>query len=108
MALIGASRGRTTACPGDLYGQTLRCLAIIQAAVEEAGGTLADVIRTRVFLTDVGRWEEAARAHGTFFADVRPACTFVGTPALLSDDWLVEIEADAYSHSDSHSEASSE
>ena len=86
----------STACPGDLYGQTRRCLEIILKAVREAGGSNKDVVRTRVMLTDVSRWEEAARAHGEFFADVRPASTFVEVSRLIDPDWLVEIEADCF------------
>ncbi|MEM9008739.1 MAG: Rid family hydrolase, partial [Cyanobacteria bacterium P01_F01_bin.86] len=67
----------STACPGDVYGQTHCCLKIIHSAIKEAGGTLENVIRTRVMLTDMARWEEAAKAHGAFFSDIRPACTFV-------------------------------
>ena len=85
----------STASPGDLYGQTKHCLSIIQKALEESGGGMKDVIRTRVFLTDISRWEEAARAHGEFFSDIRPACTFVEVKGFIQSDWLVEIEADA-------------
>ena len=63
-------------------------------AIEEAGGLLADVVRTRVMLTDATRWREAARAHGEFFGDVRPACTFVEVKGFINPDWLVETEAD--------------
>ena len=84
----------STACAGDVYGQTRICLGIVKAAVEEAGGTLHDVIRTRVLLTDIGRWEEAARAHGELFGKIRPACTFVEVSRFIDEDWLVEIEAD--------------
>jgi enamine deaminase RidA (YjgF/YER057c/UK114 family) len=86
--------GGGTASPGDLYGQTKRCLEIIAQAVADAGLSLNSVIRTRVMLTDISRWEEAARAHGEFFAAVKPACTFVEVKGLISWDWLVEIEAD--------------
>ena len=83
----------TTACPGDVYGQTLRCLEIIADAIKQAGGSLSDVIRTRVMLTDISRWE-AARAHGEYFSDIRPASTFVEVKGLIRADWLVELEAD--------------
>ena len=86
--------GRTVA-PGDAYGQTKRCLEIIAAAVEALGGTMAGVLRTRVYLTDARRWEEAGRAHGEAFPEHRPACPFVEVKGLLDPDWLVEIEADA-------------
>ena len=84
----------STAAPGDLYGQTKRCLEIIERAVREAGLTLDSVIRTRVMLTDMSRWEEAARAHGEVFGNVRPASTFVEVKGLVDRAWLVEIEAD--------------
>jgi enamine deaminase RidA (YjgF/YER057c/UK114 family) len=86
----------TTVAPGDVYAQTTRCLAIIRGALEDAGGTLDDVVRTRVFLTDADLWTEAGRAHGDVFGDVRPASTFVEVSRLIDEDWLVEIEADAY------------
>ena len=82
------------AAPGDMYGQTRRCLEIIAKAIGDAGLTLQSVIRTRVMLTDMSRWEEAARAHGEFFGDVRPASTFVEVKGLVRREWLVEIEAD--------------
>ncbi len=85
----------STDFPGDLYGQTLRCLAIINDAIESLGGRLEHVTRTRVFLTDISRWEEAAKAHGQVFADVRPASTFVEVSRLINPEWLVEIEAEA-------------
>ena len=84
----------SVAAPGDVYGQTKRCLEIIAQAIAEAGLTLEDVIRTRVMLTDISRWKEAARAHGEFFSAVRPASTFVEVKGLIDRGWLVEIEAD--------------
>ena len=85
----------TTACPDDLYGQTRRCLEIALDAVREAGGQPAHVMRTRVYLTDITHWREAARAHGEGFADTPPACTFVQVSGFIGPDWLVEIELDA-------------
>lgn len=79
---------------GSVYGQTRRCLEIIEQAVVQAGGMRKDIVRTRIMLTDISKWEEAARAHGEYFSEIRPACTFVGIAALISPDWLVEIEAD--------------
>jgi enamine deaminase RidA (YjgF/YER057c/UK114 family) len=84
----------STACPGDLYGQTRRCLEIIREALERAGGGLESVIRTRLMLRDISAWKEAARAHGEVFGDIRPACTFVEVSGLIGDDWLIEVEAD--------------
>lgn len=86
--------GGGVAAPGDMYGQTKRCLEIIQQAVAEAGLSLNSVVRTRVMLTDISRWQEAARAHGEVFSEIRPACTFVEVSRLIDPGWLVEIEAD--------------
>jgi enamine deaminase RidA (YjgF/YER057c/UK114 family) len=86
--------GGGVAAPGDVYGQTKRCLEIIQQAAVDAGLSLASVVRTRVMLTDITRWQEAARAHGEVFSDIRPACTFVEVSRLIDPAWLVEIEAD--------------
>src|SRR5205823_4686045 len=82
------------AAPGDVYGQTRRCLDIVAQAIADAGLTLQSVIRTRVMLTDISRWEEAARAHGEVFSTIRPACTFVEVKGLIQREWLVELEAD--------------
>ncbi|MFI6846307.1 RidA family protein [Kitasatospora sp. NBC_00085] len=85
----------STAAPGDVYAQTVRCLDIAERALEAAGASMADVIRTRVMLVDVTTWKEAARAHGERFADVRPVCTFVEVSRFIDADWLVEVEIDA-------------
>lgn len=90
-----APDGRT-AHPGDVYEQTKACLAIALRAIDEAGGRLQDVIRTRVMLIDIDRWREAARAHGEFFGDIRPACTFVGVSRFIDPEWLVEVEVDCF------------
>lgn len=84
-----------TAAKGDVYGQTIRCLEIIEKAVVDAGGTLSDVVRTRIMLTDMKHWREAARAHGEYFAAIRPATTVVQVVGFVDPDWLVELEADA-------------
>lgn len=81
--------------PGDMYAQTVRSLEIIRDVLQRAGATLEDVIRTRILVTDIDRWEEAARAHGEVFGAVRPACTFMQVSRFIHPDWLVEIEADA-------------
>ena len=91
-AAIAAEGGPVA--PGDVYGQTKRCLEIIDRAVSAAGATMAQVIRTRVLLTDISSWRDAARAHGEVFHDVRPACTFVQVSGFIDPTWLVEIEAD--------------
>ena len=84
----------STAFPGDLYNQTRRCLEIISKAIEEAGGTLLDVVRTRVYLVNADDWEEAGKAHGNFFKQTKPACTFVEVSRFIDPEWLVEIEAE--------------
>jgi enamine deaminase RidA (YjgF/YER057c/UK114 family) len=84
----------SVASPGDLYGQTKRCLEIIAKAIGEGGLTMDSVIRTRVMLTDISRWKEAAKAHGEVFGKIRPASTFVEVKSLIDRGWLVEIEAD--------------
>ncbi len=84
----------STACPGDIYGQTKRCLEIIQTAIEAADGRIEDVIRTRIMMTDISQWKEAAKAHGEVFGEIRPACTFVEVSRFIKEDWLVELEAD--------------
>jgi len=81
--------------PGDLYGQSKRCLEIIADVLAQAGASLDTVIRTRIFLTDMTRWKEAAKAHGEVFGQIKPATSFLGTSALINPGWLVEIEADA-------------
>ena len=81
--------------PDDAGAQTRRALQTIQESLERAGFTLADVVRTRMFVTDISRWEEIGRAHGEFFGDVRPASSMVQVSALIDPAMLVEIEADA-------------
>ncbi|MFH7593828.1 RidA family protein [Streptomyces racemochromogenes] len=85
----------STVGPGDVYAQTVRCLDIAQRALEEAGASLGHTVRTRIMLTDVTRWEEAARAHGERFAGIRPAATFVEVSRFIDPAWLVEVEVDA-------------
>jgi enamine deaminase RidA (YjgF/YER057c/UK114 family) len=80
----------------DPYQQTLACLQIIGAALAQAGATFMDVIRTRMFVTDISRWEEYGRAHGEVFGDIRPATTMVEVTALIDPRMLVEVEATAY------------
>jgi len=87
--------GGGVACPGDLYGQTLRCLEIIEKAINDAGGKREHVIRTRIFLKDMKNWKDAGRAHGEFFKDIRPASTMIQIVQAIDPAWLVEIEADA-------------
>ncbi len=84
----------STAYLGDVYLQTRRCLEIIKQAIEETGGRITDVIRTRVMLTDITKWKRAGKAHGEIFSDIKPACTFVEVKGFIDPEWLVEIEAD--------------
>ncbi len=84
-------------CDPDPYVQARRCLEIIDTALTEAGSSLAQVVRTRMFLTDADDAEAVGRAHGEVFGDVRPAATMVVVKALLDARWKVEIEAEAQS-----------
>jgi len=81
--------------PKTIGEQAARSLAIIRAAVESLGGKLDDVIRTRMFVTDVSQWEEVARVHGEVFKDIRPATSIVEVARLIDAEALIEIEADA-------------
>jgi enamine deaminase RidA (YjgF/YER057c/UK114 family) len=78
-----------------MYGQTQLCLALIEKALNEAGLDLHDVVRTRMYVTDISRWEEAGKAHGEFFVHIRPATTMVEVSKLIDPDMLIEIEATA-------------
>lgn len=81
---------------GDAYSQAIRCLEIIEEAIQAAGGRLSDVVRTRMFLTDIAHWEAVSRAHGQFFQEIRPAATLVAIDSLIDPEMLVEIEAEAF------------
>jgi enamine deaminase RidA (YjgF/YER057c/UK114 family) len=91
--------GGGVAAPGNVYGQTVRCLEIIVQAVADAGFAIDTIVRTRIMLTDITRWEEAARAHGELFGAIKPACTFVQVGGFINQDWLVEVEADCIADS---------
>jgi len=80
---------------GDPYAQTAFILRKIERALREAGASLEDVVRTRIFVTNVAQWEAVARAHAEFFGEIRPANTLVEVSALIGEGYLVEIEADA-------------
>ena len=79
----------------DAYEQTKFVLQKIEAVLQRAGASLKDVVRTRIFVTDISRWEEFGRAHGEFFKDIRPCTTMVEVSKLISPEYLVEIEATA-------------
>lgn len=79
----------------DVAAQTRRCLEISEQALSAVGASLSDVVRTRIMLTDISRWREAAAVHGEFFAEIRPAATFVEVSRFIDAAWLVETEVDA-------------
>jgi isochorismate pyruvate lyase len=81
--------------PGDGYEQTLKCLRIIESALSEVGARLSQVTRTRMFVTDIDRWEEYGRAHSEVFADHPPTTSMIEIRRLIHPDMLIEIEADA-------------
>jgi enamine deaminase RidA (YjgF/YER057c/UK114 family) len=84
-----------TLYPGNAYEQAKACIKIIEKSLHQAGANLNDIIRTRMFVTDISRWEEYGRAHKEFFGSIKPATSMVEVKSLISPDMLIEIEATA-------------
>ncbi len=90
-----ASDDNGVVAPGDMYGQAKFAIEKISKALSNAGFSLNDVVRTRMFVTDISRWEEAGRAHGEFFKNIKPATSMIEVKALIDPGYLIEIEVTA-------------
>lgn len=87
--------GENNIAVGDAYGQTIFIIEKIKKVLKEAGADLTNVVRTRIYVTDISQWEEVGRAHGEFFSTIKPATSMVEVSSLIHRDYLVEIEATA-------------
>ncbi|NIQ31568.1 MAG: RidA family protein [Acidobacteria bacterium] len=94
---VSVAEGGGVHAPGDAYGQARRCFEIIERALSDLNADLSHVVRTRMFVTDISRWQEFGRAHGEVFGKHPPATTMVEVKALIDPEMLIEIEADAVS-----------
>lgn len=92
---VATGEGGAVVGGNDMYAQSVQTLKNIERALQQAGASFRDVVRTRTFVTDISRWQEVARAHGEIFADIRPAATMVEVKAFIAPEMMVEIEVDA-------------
>ncbi len=92
---VAVDENNMTVAPGDAYGQTRFIIQKIETILEKAGASLKDVIRTRMFVTDISRWEEYGKAHGEFFSVIKPCTSMIEVKGLIAPEYLIEIEATA-------------
>ncbi len=95
---VAVDNAGAVVAPGDPYGQTKFIIQKIEGVLHQAGAALHDVVRTRMFVTDISRWEEYGKAHGEYFSEIRPCTTMVEVSRLIGSEYLIEIEATAILH----------
>ncbi len=93
---VALDEERRPFAPGDPEAQAKRCFEIIEKALQDVGAELKDIVRTRMYVTDIGHWEAFGRAHGAFFKDHPPATTMIEISKFIGPDFMIEIEADAF------------